>query len=77
MRVSYTQNGVRAGGDFFGKTVIMASRITDKAGGSQILVSSLLRELTENSGAFEFREWQETELKGLSRKYWLHEVRWQ
>ena len=73
----HTGETIRAGSDFFGKTVIVASRITEQAGGSQILVSSLLRELTESSGAFEFREWQETELKGLSRKYWLHEVRWQ
>ena len=36
--------------DFFGKNVILASRIADQAKGGQILVSALLKELTESAG---------------------------
>ena len=36
--------------DFFGKKVILASRITGPAQGGKILVSSLLKELTESAG---------------------------
>ena len=37
-----------------GRTVILASRIAAQASGEQILVSSLLKELTESSGEFCF-----------------------
>jgi class 3 adenylate cyclase len=36
--------------DFFGKHVILASRIAGKAHGGEILVSSILKELTESGG---------------------------
>ena len=35
---------------FLGKNVILASRIADQAQGCEILVPSLLKELTESSG---------------------------
>ena len=35
--------------DFFGKNVILASRIADQAQGGQIMVASLLKELTERA----------------------------
>jgi class 3 adenylate cyclase len=40
--------------DFFGKHVILASRIAAKARGGEILASSLLKELTESSGDIRF-----------------------
>ncbi len=51
--------------DFFGKNVILASRIADQERGGQILVSSLLKELTYSAGDIRFGEEQEVELKGL------------
>jgi class 3 adenylate cyclase len=62
--------------DFFGKHVILASRIAGKARGGEILVSSLLRELTESGGDIRFGESREVELKGLSGKHLVHEVMW-
>ena len=44
--------------DFFGRNVILASRIADQARGGQILVSSLLKELTESAGDICFGEGQ-------------------
>ncbi|HIB11948.1 MAG TPA: adenylate/guanylate cyclase domain-containing protein [Dehalococcoidia bacterium] len=52
--------------DFFGKNVILASRIADQADGGEILVSLLLKELTDSAGDIQFGEGQERELKGLS-----------
>jgi len=63
--------------DFFGKHVILASRIAGKARGGEILVSSLLRELTESAGDIRFGEAREVELKGLSGSHGVHEVLWQ
>jgi class 3 adenylate cyclase len=63
--------------DFFGKHVILASRIAGKARGGEILVSSLLRDLTESAGDINFGEAREVELKGLSGGYRIHEVLWE
>jgi class 3 adenylate cyclase len=62
--------------DFFGKHVILASRIAGMARGGEILVSSLLRELTESAGDLRFGGPREVELKGLSGRYQIHEVLW-
>ena len=62
--------------DFFGKHVILASRIANQARGGQILVSSLLKELTESVGDLAFDGGREIELKGLSGSYRVYEVRW-
>jgi class 3 adenylate cyclase/ketosteroid isomerase-like protein len=48
--------------DFFGKHVILASRIAGKAHGGEILVSSILKELTESGGDISFGTAREFEL---------------
>ena len=60
--------------DFFGKNVILASRIADQAQGGEILVSSLLKELTDSAGDIHFGEVQEVELKGLAGLNRVHSV---
>jgi class 3 adenylate cyclase len=62
--------------DFFGKNVILASRIADRAHGGEILVSSLLKELTDSAGDIQFGEGQEMELKGLSGLNRVYLVDW-
>jgi class 3 adenylate cyclase/Cdc6-like AAA superfamily ATPase len=58
---------IKDGDDFYGKNVILASRVAGKAVGGEILVSSLLRALVESTvGAAMFGEPREVELKGLS-----------
>ena len=63
--------------DFFGKNVILASRIADQAQGGEILVSSLLKELTDSAGDIRFGEVQEVELKGLAGVNRVHQVFWE
>ena len=72
----HTGETIREADDLFGRTVILASRIASEAGGGQILVSSLLKELTESSGEFCFSPGREVALKGLSRPQMVHEVDW-
>jgi class 3 adenylate cyclase len=62
--------------DFFGKNVILASRIADRAQGGEILVSSLLKELTESAGDIRFGEEQEVQLKGLAGLNRVYSVDW-
>jgi class 3 adenylate cyclase len=62
--------------DFFGKHVILASRIAGKARGGEILVSSLLKELSESGGDIRFGPERDVELKGLTGRYKVHEVLW-
>ena len=63
--------------DFFGKNVILASRIADQAQGGEILVSSLLKELTESGGDVSFGDGREVELAGLSGLNRVYQVLWE
>ena len=63
--------------DFFGKNVILAARIAGQAKGGEILVSSLLKELTESAGDIAFGDGREVELKGLSGQHHVFEVVWE
>jgi len=55
---------IKDGEDFFGKNVVLAARIASQAQGGEILVSALLKELTESAGEFAFGDGREVELKG-------------
>jgi class 3 adenylate cyclase len=72
----HTGETIREADDLFGRTVILASRIAAEASGGQILVSSLLKELTESTGEFCFSPGREVALKGLSRAQVVHDVDW-
>lgn len=68
---------IRESNDFFGKAVILASRIADLAAAGEILVSSTLRDLTESAGDLQFAEAQQVELKGLSGTYQICRAIWE
>lgn len=72
----HTGEPVREADDFYGKSVILAARIAAEARGSEILVSSLVRDLTESTGEFAFDGPTDVELKGLSGMHRLSAVRW-
>jgi class 3 adenylate cyclase len=60
--------------DFFGHAVIMAARVAAAADGNEILVSSLVKELTHSVGTCQFGEPRTTELKGLPGQHQLFPV---
>jgi class 3 adenylate cyclase/ketosteroid isomerase-like protein len=67
----HTGEPVREGNDFYGKSVILASRIAGEASGGEILVSALLRDLTESAGDIRFDAGRQVVLKGLAG---IHQV---
>ena len=73
----HTGEVIKEGDDFFGKHVNLAARIAGQATGGEILVSSLLKELTASGGDIEFGEGREVELKGLSGGHRVFLVSWQ
>jgi class 3 adenylate cyclase len=73
----HTGEAVRDADDFLGRTVILASRITAEAGPSEVLVSSLLRELTYSTREFRFGDARSVTLKGLSGEQTVYPVEWQ
>ncbi|WP_275579676.1 adenylate/guanylate cyclase domain-containing protein [Mycobacterium riyadhense] len=72
----HTGEVIREREDFIGRNVTLAARIAAKAGGNQILVSALLRELVAGSHEFQFGNAWEEQLKGLREPQRVHEVRW-
>jgi class 3 adenylate cyclase len=73
----HTGEAIKEADDFYGKNVILAARIAGQAGGGEILVSSLLKELTESAGDIAFGEGREVELKGLAGQHRVFEVPWE
>ena len=62
--------------DFVGGAVIVAADITRQAKDGQILASSVVKELCDLSGEFEFGEGQEMTLGGLSTPRRVYPVIW-
>ena len=73
----HTGELIREMEDFFGKNVIVASRIADQAQGGEILVSALLKELTESGGDIRFVRERGVELKGLAGVNRVYSVVWE
>ncbi len=68
---------IKEADDFYGKNVILAARIAAQAQGGEILVSSLLKELTESATGIAFGDGREVELKGLAGLHQVHQIRWE
>ncbi|HEX6382153.1 MAG TPA: AAA family ATPase, partial [Acidimicrobiia bacterium] len=72
----HTGEAVKEGDDFFGTHVALAARIASAAQGGEILVSSLLKELTGGSGEFVFGPARDIDLKGFSARQRVHPLGW-
>jgi class 3 adenylate cyclase len=73
----HTGEALKEGDDFFGTHVALAARIAASAHGGEILVSSLLKDLTGTSGEFEFGPGREVDLKGFSETRRVYPLRWE
>ena len=67
---------LRHADDYFGTPVVVAKRLCDRAQGSQILASALVRGLVGNRGGFAFRDRGALVLKGLDEPVPTFEVCW-
>jgi class 3 adenylate cyclase len=72
----HTGEAIRHGDDFFGRSVVLAARTAAHAEGGDILISSLVRELTAARGDIVARSAGEAEFKGLDGRYELFRVAW-
>ena len=63
-------------GDMFGKHVIVAARIANRARGSEILVSDLVKELVSSRGDVNFENSRTVDLKGIDGPWEVHRVAW-
>jgi class 3 adenylate cyclase len=72
----HTGEAIQDGGDFLGRTVILASRITDVARADEILASALLRELAAGSGDLSFGPARDASLQGVADTQTLYPVIW-
>ena len=70
---------IREGGDFFGRSVILAARIAAQARGGEILVSEALKQRAcDGDGAtVGFDQGRELELKGLSGTHLVFRAAWE
>lgn len=64
-----------ADGDLFGRHVVVASRIADHADGNEILVSGLVRDLTQGRHELAYEPAMTVVLKGLGEQL-VHRVIW-
>jgi class 3 adenylate cyclase len=72
----HTGEALRHADDFFGNAVITAARVAAAADGNEILVSSLVHELTRSLGTFEFGEPRSVQFKGLPGDHNVFPVTW-
>lgn len=71
------REAIREGDDFFERSVTLAARLGDRADGSEILTSSIVRELVGTGHEIPFEDAGEAQLKGLRGSEHLYRVLWQ
>jgi class 3 adenylate cyclase len=62
--------------DFYGRNVVLAARIADKAAGGEILVSEAAKQYTESDPGFRFEPRGELRLKGLVGEHRVFVLVW-
>ena len=67
---------VQEDNDYFGRAVVIASRICDKAGGGQIIASELVENIVGGRGGFTFRDIGSLDLKGIASPVPAREIVW-
>ena len=72
----HTGETIKEGDDFFGSSVNLAARIAAHAHAGEILVSALLKELTESAGDIHFGVGRRVTLKGISGERTVFTVPW-
>jgi class 3 adenylate cyclase len=70
----HTGEAIREEADFYGKNIVLAARIADRAHGGEILASSVVKQLTESAGDLRFEDEREVELDGLAGTHTVYKV---
>jgi class 3 adenylate cyclase len=72
----HTGNMFELDGDFLGRAVVLAARITGRARGGEVLVSAASKEYTERLGRWEFSAPTLLSLKGLANAERVYSLDW-
>jgi class 3 adenylate cyclase len=72
----HTGEAIKDADKFFGRTVILAARIAAHAKGGEVLVSGLVRELTQSLGDLRYGDLREVQLKGIREPQRLCPLIW-
>jgi class 3 adenylate cyclase len=72
----HTGDVIRAAGDFFGRHVVLASRLASHAAGGETLVSELTRELVAGSDEVHFGPPRDLVLRGLAGVHRAYPLLW-
>jgi class 3 adenylate cyclase len=70
----HTGEAIKEETDFYGKNIVLAARIADRARGGEILASSVVKQLTESAGDLRFENERELELDGLAGTHTVFRV---
>ncbi|HZO60127.1 MAG TPA: adenylate/guanylate cyclase domain-containing protein [Solirubrobacterales bacterium] len=70
----HTGEAIKEEADFYGKNIVLAARIADRARGGEILASSVVKQLTESAGDLHFENERELELDGLAGTHIVYRV---
>jgi eukaryotic-like serine/threonine-protein kinase len=70
----HTGEAIKEETDFYGKNIVLAARIADRARGGEILASSVVKQLTESAGDLHFENERELELDGLAGTHTVYRV---
>jgi class 3 adenylate cyclase len=70
----HTGEAIKEEADFYGKNIVLAARIADRARGGEILASSVVKQLTESAGDLHFENERELELDGLAGTHTVYRV---
>ena len=63
--------------DFYGRNVVLAARIADRARGGEILVSEAVKQYTESDPSLDFEHRGEHRLKGLIGEHPVYALLWE
>jgi class 3 adenylate cyclase len=73
----HTGEAIRdAGGDLFGRHIILASRIANLAHGGEIVASSITKEIASGRGDLQFSNPREVQIKGFEELHHVYDVIW-
>jgi len=72
----HTGEPIQDADDFFGRDVNLAARLTGAANGGEVLVSSVVKQLTEGAGDIRFGQGRDVVLKGFSEARRVFAVDW-
>ncbi|MEA2362477.1 MAG: eukaryotic-like serine/threonine-protein kinase [Thermoleophilaceae bacterium] len=62
--------------EFYGRNVVLAARIADRAGGGEILVSAAAKQYTESDPSLRFEHRGDFRLKGLVGEHTVYALLW-